>query len=545
MAIIRNDRTARQEPGQGEIAELEEEEIDYSWHPTEEEFSSPITAEQWAELLGDTSFCETDAARSVRCLYEYGEPATFQQLSIRYRGTMGRYRRWLSEAAQAAGERYGVGAPQKDRFGMDEWWPLLYRTRTTGKPGAGIYEMELRPEVESAYALIEQQEREAKLAENARNLKRIEQLERARQEERARKAAQQAEREAREAEAARIAEEARAAEAALAQEMARRSDDARPVEVAQQQLVLAAGGAIEITPNPPVVAAPEQPSAEAPASSNEDNAPAASERADKSAVALPTVAAVVPAAPAPEPEPEQPTLGELTAFLLAVKEAQGTGAGARFLSGGSDSLELAPLDVAAPVDYALRYAERLRAVLALMCEGSLGVSGAALARELGDESVEAFQNVLNGQCIPSFDYLDKLRTRLFINVQRLEVIEGREGELPSFSTLDEIFTARELVSFLAQDTPQEIAYVVDDSKDRRTGVIVRFSPVRCALLTRTPTNSKNKRSKTPLLKAFVAMVDELDAFARERGISRTSQQLSEEQWDALAAGTVWPGTYLP
>ena len=160
MAIIRNDRSARKESGRTEEVAPEEIEVDYSWHPSDEEFTSPITAEQWAELLGDPAFLDTDAARAVRCLYEYGEPATFQQLSIRYRGTMGRYRRWLSDAAQAAGDRFGIGAPQQDRFGMDEWWPLLYRTRATGKPGAGIFEMELRDEVTEAFGLIEQQERQ-------------------------------------------------------------------------------------------------------------------------------------------------------------------------------------------------------------------------------------------------------------------------------------------------------------------------------------------------------------------------------------------------
>ena len=157
MAIIRNDRMRQEEPESRRDEEEPEEEIDYEWHPTEDEFTSPITAEQWAELLGDASFADTDAARAVRCLHEYGGPATFQQLSIRYRGTMGRYRRWLAEAAHVAGDRYGVPAPQQDQFGMDEWWPLLYVTRNTGKPGAGIVEMVLRPEVEEAYEIIAEQ----------------------------------------------------------------------------------------------------------------------------------------------------------------------------------------------------------------------------------------------------------------------------------------------------------------------------------------------------------------------------------------------------
>jgi hypothetical protein len=51
MAIIRNERARNREPEAIEEPEVEEEEIDYDWHPTEDEFVSPITAEQWAELL--------------------------------------------------------------------------------------------------------------------------------------------------------------------------------------------------------------------------------------------------------------------------------------------------------------------------------------------------------------------------------------------------------------------------------------------------------------------------------------------------------------
>ena len=97
MAIIRNERSRDERPqrsGAETTADAEvEEEIDYTWHPNEDEFVSPLTADQWAELLGDETFAQSDAGRAVRCLREYGEPATFQQLSIRYRGTMGRYRR--------------------------------------------------------------------------------------------------------------------------------------------------------------------------------------------------------------------------------------------------------------------------------------------------------------------------------------------------------------------------------------------------------------------------------------------------------------------
>lgn len=468
MAIIRNDRARQREPEVAQEVEAEEE-IDYDWHPTEDEYVSPLTAEQWAELFSDARFCESDAAQAVRCLRAYGEPATFQQLSIRYRGTMGRYRRWLGEAAQAAGERFGVAAPQQNQFGMDEWWPLLYQTRNTGKPGAGIFEMALRPEVEDAFLLIEEQERQARRAENARNLQRIEQLERARQEER----------------------ERRAAEVAAAV----------PAQAPEPE------------PEPESVQEAVEPQQEAEATP----APAA----------------------APQPEPEVtdvfiPVLSALQEYLKAIAPEQRAGA-SRYIAASQDSVDV-PLDVAAPLDYALRYAERLRYVLALMRDAIPGISAATVARELEDESVAQLQEVLNGQRIPTFAYLDGLRECLCVNVERLEASDGWADNLPAFCTLQELYSPEEVADLLVSDPPTEIAYVVDDAPERHTGLIVRFAGLRCALLTRTAAEAQEDE--------FLRMVDELDDFARVRGVARSSRSVSAAQWDALVAGTLWPGKLL-
>ncbi len=493
MAIIRNERARNRDPEPQDEPEVEEEEVDYDWHPTEEEYVSPLTADQWAELLSSPSFIESDQAKAIRCLREYGGPATFQQLSIRYRGTMGRYRRWLSEAAQQAGERFGVPAPQKDRFGMDEWWPLLYQTRATGKVGAGIFEMTLRPEVEDAFLRLEEQEREARRAENARNLKRIEQLERARQEERERRAA------------------AAHAELEPPQDMASEVDGQEVDEPVAESL-----------PTPQVV------------ESAQDETPA-------------SVAPVVEE-PAEEEPPTQvlesgTQLQALVAFLEAM-EADERAGGTRFVPAAGDVQETMSLAVAAPIDYALRYAERLRYVLALMREADPRLCAASIARAVGDDSVATIQDVLNGQQIPSFAYLGKLQDELFVNVERLEVMDGQEIEMPVFRTLQELRRPQEVASLLCERLPAQIAYVVDDSKSRRTGMVVRFSDTACVLLTRQAVDAQPERSKNPRLDAFVSMVDELDDFARERHVERTSHQLSAEQWNNLVAGRIWPGRVL-
>ena len=514
MAIIRNERKSRREPEPQQETEREEIEVDYDWHPTEEEYVSPLTAEQWAELISDEAFAETDAADAIRCLRDYGEPATFQQLSIRYRGTMGRYRRWLSEAAQAAAERFGVPAPQQDQYGMDEWWPLLYQTRTTGKIGAGVFEMLLRPEVDEAFELIAEQERQAKRAENARNLKRIEQLERARQEERQRKAERAA---AKQEEQRR--EEERKREAARAQAAA----DQRAAQAAEE--AEAKARAAEEKPQDRKTSEPK----------TGKSKPSARSKAEQ------------PAEQAFEQYVQKATDGEpglpaLLDYLKAVEPADERG-GARYAQ-RSDAPEEAEFSEVAPVDYALRYAERMRHVAALMHEGAPWLNLAAVARAVGDESVEPLQSMLNGQSVPSFAYLDSLRDGIWVNVSYLEARDGLEDGLPAFCTLSEARGTEGVASALLAAPPQEIAYVVDDSEGRRSAVIVRYGELRCTLLSRVAVDAKGDRRKNGALDAYMRMVDELDEFARSHGIARTTRQVTAAEWDAIAEGRAWPGIAL-
>ena len=519
MAIIRNERSRDERPQRSEAetnTDVEaEEEIDYTWHPNEDEFVSPLTSEQWAELLGDEAFAQSDAGRAVRCLREYGEPATFQQLSIRYRGTMGRYRRWLSEAAQAAGERFGVAAPQQDRFGMDEWWPLLYQTRNAGKPGAGIFEMALRPEVEEAFELIEEAERQAKRAENARQLKRIEQLERARQEERRRAAA----------------------------------PSTQPQEEAPTPQTSSVPDSAA-TPAPgPVAETDDKPSEPAPAKAD---TPASRQamygQGDFVSVPMNRLrpmddpdAAVSNVAESASVAATEPVLPATTAFLQLMEQPRPRGA--HYMTKGKDEL-LAAADSAIPVDYALRYAERLRDAFSLMLRANPRITLAAIARELGDESVEVLQEVVNGQRIPAFAYLDTLGARMFVNVERLEASDVTAEDLPIFTTMQETIGTEGVSRALFEDAPREIAYVVDDSDDRRTGVIVRLSDIRCVLMTRGAVRGAARRGDNAQLEAFIRMVDELDGFARAHDVLRTSRQVTAADWNALESGHIWPGALL-
>lgn len=465
MAIIRNDRDRR-----AGNASSDEDLLDPTWYPTEDEFVSPITDEQWLTLLRDPSFANTDAAMGLRRLYDYGEPATFQEMSIRYNSTMGKHRRWLSEAAQLAGERYGVPAPRKDQFGADEWWPLLYRVRAAGKPGAGVYKMQLRPEVERAFQMIEEDKLQEKRAEEVRRQQRQEKMDKALKAERERKAA-----------------EAAAAAAAKAEAQARAQAAAAPAPA----------------PEPSEVPVPTQPQL----AYLDDARPASS------------------------------GLKALDDFLALVDGEEEP----RILAASSNGT---PPDVAAPIDYTLRYAERLRGMLALIRVGYAPISAAHVAREAGDESMEYLQAVLNGKRLPGFSYIDRIEQRLFVNHEYLEAPDGTEDVVPAFCTYAEVRKAHPSLPPLDEDLPTQIAYVVDDTREGRTAVVLRFSAARCALLTRVPVQTKSRRAKNERLDAFLRMVDELDELSRANGIARTSHNVDAATWDELVAGIVWPGTVL-
>lgn len=525
MTIIRNERPSRQtQDVKSSSPTVEELDIDYRWHPTEDEFVSPLTAEQWAELLGDDSFSGSDQYKAIVCLREYGGPATFQQLSIKYRGTMGRYRRWLGEAAQTAGERFGLSAPMQNQFGMDEWWPLLYLTRATGKPGAGVFEMMLRDEVEEGFKSIEEKEKLAKRAENARQLQRIEQLERARKEERDRLAAEAAE-------AARAAK-ARAA-AVKPQLQPQPQPQPQPQQVAnplpvQQELITTeepqrqdpAVHAEEPKKQEEITVTPKPAPKQRPKSASKKKAPEKPKAAEQ-----------------PSEEPAPKSFSALRAFLddmATILEQRRK----------DERDEVAAFDVTAPVDYALRYADRLRQVFLVMQAGNPDFTAASAARELGDESVERLQNVLNGQAIPSFEYLEKLRERMFVNLTYLEVPDGREPSVPVFLTLQEYLGRQGDPERLFNDELSRIVYVVDDSDDRHTGVVFCYGSLRCALLTREPVEGKVERGTKSRLSGYTKMAGELDKYAREHDVARETITIAADQWDGMAAGTLWPGTVV-
>lgn len=484
MAIIINDRRAREQEEARQEAEPEEE-VDHTWHPTEEELPDPISTERWLAMLDDPSVFDEDGLRAVECVDDYGGPVTFQQLSVRYRGTMGRYRRWLNGVAERAAIHEGREPLGTDEAGALRWWPYLYRQRAAGKATANVHEMLLRPELTEAL----RRRRESSKA-------------RQRQEEQAQAVA-----------AARRRSEERKARL----EAAARAEEKRAQEVARPPVT---PGSEAAAPKPEVASRASRPR-------TKDALPA---QASQSQGGARTAAA--------------PTAGDGTEGFPALAHFLETMAS---LERKSAPAHRSALGEQAPrpgkrqrLDYARRYGERLYDALELVREGVPGLTAAQVARELGDDSVERLQRLLNGEEVPSFAYLDKLCGALFLNRCRLETPDGLvEGE-PTFSTLRERRGAD--LGAPLDEPPREVVFVTDDSPSRRCGAILRWSELRCALVERQPVSADADRYHDAALAAYIDMVREMDARAGRGELATRSIKVSSGEWDALAEGRLWPGT---
>ena len=198
------------------------------------------------------------------------------------------------------------------------------------------------------------------------------------------------------------------------------------------------------------------------------------------------------------------------------------------------------------IDYAGRYASRLQQALLELMVSDPALTEATLARALGDPSVEHLQAVLSGKAIPEFSYLDRIAATLFVGTMRLEASDANVDAYPMFVTYAEVHGTKSTAQLAKEvDAVTAVRYVVDDSPDRRTVVVMGFGAGRACLLSRVPVASAGHRGQSPELDAFMRLVDEIDSQIANRGVTRTSTQVSGAEFAQLIAGSTWPGTLLP
>lgn len=652
MAIIRNDRRAREAQAEAERAagndEADEMVTDYSWHPTLEEFDPHLSVDDWLALLDDPSVFDKDGLHAVECLRQANGPTTLQQLSVQFRGTMGRYRRWLNTTAERVGRHLGIPAPQQDQFGNDEWWPLLYQRRGIGKAVANQHELLLREELAQALDQRSAQKKrdqhraeQAQLQERERQVRQRAQALRGGQAgagsvqrdatgaphdasaegvgegQRAfpsvaeqRRAAQQAraEREARMAQitvdrdtesvpdvyepeheeepqprmtkaqaavAARIAEAQRRAGQTHAPAAARPSTRDKVTHRAQPAAAEASGnqdGAgsadrphepeaarpadsvqAEAAPEPrakatsdatTVVAAGDVPvGAGAAQSAAGGSAKATSAGGSQASAVREAAQAVADASGLP--------LGSLQAYLAALEQqgksqgstaSSGRAAARRSVSHGADSKAQEP-PVHMPLDYAVRYSDRLWAALDLVADAVPDLTAARVARLAGCDSVEEVQRILNGEGVPSFAFVDELCQTLGLNHAFLETTDEVATHVPVFATVQELVRAAPLGTVLGP-SPVTCMYVVKAGDARRSSTMaLRFGDLRCLLVDRTGVALKSD-DEDPAREAFLALVHDLQEYALKEGVGFNNVDLSAKEWRTLASGRAWPGSLL-
>lgn len=686
MAIIRNDRRAREAQAEAQKSTEKAEELvtDHSWHPSIEEFDPGITTEEWLEMLDDPTVFDEDGLHAVECLHAFGGPTTLQQMSVRFRGTMGRYRRWLNTTAQRVGRRRGIAAPQQDQFGNDEWWPLLYQRRAIGKVGANVHELRLRDELADALTLreankkakkhevdlAEAQERERKARERAQQVAAA--RDRAAGERAAvpdtaseRRAARQARAE-REERLASItvdrntesvpgydepvepepqptmtkAQAAIAARIAAAQQRvggegvgsgrggsanrAASERDGASVTVAQAAAAsrrVRAEEANQQQVEPPAVepAAPSEPAGKRapvepsepandprvpgmPAEASVVSQPVASANATEgqknfaAATAPANIAATsqnAPACPLPVASiqayfdaldaNEQGNNSSADPVIAAKRSSDAsisgtTGGSTRSSSknrkGGNNAgrKTSAPASstqgmgeaIHMPLDYATRYSNRLWNVFDLMGAGSgsvgsssasrglassadarrLGPTAARVARELGLDSVEPVQRLLNGEDVPKFSLVDGICRVLGANHEYLEVPDEAASTTTPFASVRDLCRDASIAQVLGTKVPKRIIFVKDDQKNRHASVVVAYDDLRWLLLDGVGAPVDEDPSQNEVVAAFLNMVHNLQDFAMQTSCELSSADVSASEWRDLQSGRVWPGALL-
>lgn len=532
MAIIRNDRRAHEVAAEQARETEEEAEVDYTWRPTEEEYPLDVSVDDWCEMLEDPAIFDEDGLNVLECFFNYGSPATFQQLSVRYRGTMGRYRRWLNSAAERAGARLGVEPPAMDRFGNPDWSGVLALSRPAGKVAAGMREYRLRDELEGALRRRAARQAEARRAADLASAKAQaksaaqERLAEARRKSVDQATVERAMADRAAAERARAEREAKLAAMAIpaADEPVEEFDDAFAAAVPLER-----GDAAE--KDVEAAAATPAPAPAAPTSQSADAAPAGAVTPESAAAPTPVCAAAAPGA-----APELPALAALVEALGPREREVREGLAQSVVASRRERRRPSERGL---LDYASTYAERLYEAVDLIAASDPTVTAARLARAAGDESVEGLQRYLNGEAVPGFAYLDRLCAALGLSAARLDASEDAARALPVFETLSERLGA-EVAHLPALDAPREVLLVSDGSASARAGVVLGFGELRYALLDRGSVATRGKRADA-LAGAYEAARHELCAWADAEGVPVREVRLDAPEWDELAAGRLWPG----
>lgn len=122
------------------------------WFPTD--YDPNISVEEWVELLNNPDVFKTGSLEIMKRMKDYGEQATYTQLSIKYGETSNFYNAGSSALARRIAQKTGCSVMDRDEENH-RWWPIIYLGRKAETNDSGNYSWKLRNELSEALDQID------------------------------------------------------------------------------------------------------------------------------------------------------------------------------------------------------------------------------------------------------------------------------------------------------------------------------------------------------------------------------------------------------
>lgn len=135
------------------LEERKSEQEEEEWFP--KEYFPELDADDWVELLSDSSVFTTSSLQIMKRMKDYGGQATCTQLSVKYGESKNFYNSGSSSLAKRVAEKTGCEVPPDRDSGNARWWPILYVGKYAGKDEEGSYIWRLRDELSEALGKVD------------------------------------------------------------------------------------------------------------------------------------------------------------------------------------------------------------------------------------------------------------------------------------------------------------------------------------------------------------------------------------------------------
>ena len=125
--------------------------------PLQTDYDPEISAEQWGDLLTDSTVCTAENLAILQKIRQLGGESTCKQLSQELGGSPAHYNGSLVQLARRVHEKTDCPLARNDDD-EQKWWPILFLGRSALPEQPGTYSWKLRDELEDALELLTQKE---------------------------------------------------------------------------------------------------------------------------------------------------------------------------------------------------------------------------------------------------------------------------------------------------------------------------------------------------------------------------------------------------